>query len=137
MPASTISKLARAIGYPDEIPPRASVFPLQVDDGEITAMEMDGRLVLQAVLASCGENAALLETLASYAAGRILREEAVLAYDPQSDSVLLWQPAPADADAMQLREFFERFTASWDWWRARVQEILSPKPTFPEVMIRP
>ncbi|MBR0459987.1 MAG: type III secretion system chaperone [Victivallales bacterium] len=137
MSTSGIGRLARAIGYPDEIPSGVSTYALKVDDGEIVVAEMDGRLLLQAILAPCGENDSLLETLAGYAAGRILREEAVLAYDPQSDSVMLWQPAPAEADAMALREFFERFAASWDWWRARVQEILSPKPTFPEVMIRP
>ena len=137
MGINAIGRLARAIGYPDEIPSGASSCALLVDDAEVNVSEEDGRLLLQVALVPCGERDGLLETLASYAAGRVLREDAVLSYDPQSDSVVLWQAVSVNADAMELREFFERFAASWDWWRARVQEILSPKPTFPEVMIRP
>ncbi len=137
MSASATARLARAIGYPQAVPEGASTFTLMVDDGAVTATDAGGRLVLQATLALCGDKVEELATLAGYAAGRILREDAVLAYDPQGDSVVLWQSIGSGASPMELRQFFERYTASWDWWRARVEELENPKPSFPEVMIRP
>lgn len=134
MSGKTIESLARAIGYPDEVSSGLEFFPLHVDGGRIEAREENGRLVLSRVLASAGD--VDLAALASYAVGRLLREEAVLAYDPATDEVLLWQDVPTTSDPVLLRRFFEVFTASCDWWLARVQgarEISS----IPEMMIRP
>ena len=130
------ARLARAIGYPDAVPADAARAALLVDDAEIVASEEGGRAVLQATVAVEPADD-VLAPLAGFAAGRMLREEAVLAYEPKADAVLLWQAAPRDADALSLREFFRAFTASWDWWRARVSELESPRPSFPEVMFRP
>ncbi len=130
------ARLARAIGYPDPVPADAASAGLLVDGLEITATEDGGRALLQAAVATAPSDDEIV-SLAGYASGRVLREEAVLAYDPKADAVLLWQAAPADADPLVLREFFREFTASWDWWRARASELESPQPSFPEVMIRP
>jgi hypothetical protein len=130
------ARLARAIGYPDAVAADAARAALLVDGAEVVATEEGGRAILQAAVASGPSDETLL-ALAGFAAGRILREEAVLAYEPKADAALLWQAAPQGADALALRAFFRAFTASWDWWRARVSELESPKPSFPEVMIRP
>ncbi len=62
----------------------------------------------------------MIPALAAYAAGRMLREEATLAYG--KGNVFLWQDAPVDADDRTLLRLFESFTDSCDWWRARVEE---------------
>ena len=130
------ARLARAIGYPDAVAADAARAALLVDGAEVVASEEGGRAILQATVAA-GSSDETLVALAGFAAGRILREEAVLAYEPKADAVLLWQAVPQGADALALRAFFRAFTASWDWWRARAAELESPKPSFPEVMIRP
>ncbi len=136
---SATSRLLRAIGYPEEVTGDSAKCILQVDNGEITASDDGSRLVLRASLMPCGEESAAekIQTLVGFAAGRMLRESAVLAYDPQADAVILWQATNSHAGPMALRAFFEQFTASWDWWRERVTELESPTPTFPEVMFRP
>ena len=130
------ARLARAIGYPDAVAADASRVALLVDGAEVVATDEGGRALLQATVAAAPSDETLA-SLAGFAAGRVLREEAVLAYEPKADVALLWQAAPSDADALALREFFRSFTASWDWWRARAAELESPQPSFPEVMIRP
>ena len=130
-------RLANAIGYPDPVSGDAPLAVFNVDGEEITAEESGGRLLLRATLAPFGDDPGRAATLAGYAAGRILREEATLAYDPQEDAIILWHAAPVNLPHLALRTFFEQFTASWDWWRARVAEFDAPEPSFPEVVIRP
>ena len=130
------ARLARAIGYPDAVAADAARAALLVDGAEIVASDEGGRAFLQAPVAAEPSDEALA-SLAGFAAGRILREEAVLAYEPAADAAILWQAAPAGADALALRAFFRAFTSSWDWWRARAADLDSPQPSFPEVMIRP
>ena len=62
----------------------------------------------------------MIPTLAAYAAGRMLREDATLAYGKHS--TFLWQDASADASDQALVRLFETFVDSCDWWRARVDE---------------
>ena len=62
----------------------------------------------------------MFPALAAYAAGRMLREDAALAYG--DGGVFLWQDAPADADDRAFVKLFESFADSCDWWRARVDE---------------
>ena len=72
----------------------------------------------------------MLPLLASYAAGRVLHENATLAYGSlegnssklQKNNVFLWQDESADADDRTLVRLFESFADSCDWWRARVDE---------------
>ncbi len=130
------ARLARAIGYPDAVAADAARAALLVDGEEVVASDEGGRALLQANVAATPSDETLA-SLAGFAAGRIMREEAVLAYEPKADVAILWQAAPSDADALVLRDFFRSFTASWDWWRARAAELESPQPSFPEVMIRP
>jgi len=136
-------RLLAAIGYPERIPNTDEPFTLRVDGREVLVEESAGRIVLSFVLT---EDDSMIPALAVYAAGRMLREEATLAFGSfevskfrslegtaskplnlqasklPSSAVFLWQDAPADADDRALVRLFESFTDSCDWWRARVDE---------------
>ena len=134
MKETAISALATVIGYPEEVPTASESFVFSVDGGRVEASVERGRLVLVRGLAAAGD--VDLAQFAGYAAGRVLREEATLAYDPGDDRVILWQDVPADADAGLLRRFFEVFAASCDWWLARLDGAGSVS-SVPEMTIRP
>jgi len=138
----------KAVGYPERMPEGSSSFTMRVDGMEILAEESAGQIVLSFALT---DDAALLSTLASYAAGRMLKEDALLTYGRMMDAgtrtrdegacAFLWQSAPADADSHTLMRFFETFMDSCDWWRARVDVLRGSAPDGPSVpaamMIRP
>lgn len=129
-----VTRLARAIGYPEELPSEGSVV-LKVDGADFLAREDGGRLVLSCVLAE-SPDAETVERLAGYAVGRMLKEEATLAWDPAGSALILWQAVSATASEALLRRFFEVFATSADWWfaRARDGEMIS---AIPEMVIRP
>ena len=138
---SATESLSRAIGYPDEVPEGCRDYSFAVDDFEVRAQETGGRLRLTATVFTPtrdGSDEGRLAELAGYVPGRILKEEAVLAWDPDSESAILWQEYPATAEADDLRRFFEVFAASFEWWRDRANasqaEVESPMPEF---VIRP
>ncbi len=124
-----------AIGYPERVPDGAASFTFRVDGMEILAEERDGRLILSRVLTDSDE---ILPALAGYAAGRLLREEAVLAAERNTGGAFLWQDVQATADAQSLVRLFETFLDSCDWWRSRIAgEAASMSESVPEMMIRP
>ena len=132
---SAIGRLIDAIGYPERASEDVASFTLRVDGMEVLTEERDGRLILSRVLTDTDD---LLPTLAGYAAGRLLREEAVLAADPNTRGAFLWQDAPATADAQTLVRLFETFLDSCDWWRSRIAgETSNTSESVPEMMIRP
>ena len=110
-------RLLVAIGYPERIPNTEAAFTLRVDGREVLVEMSAGRIVLSVALT---EDESMIPALAAYAAGRILREEATLAFG--NGNVFLWQDAPADADDRALVRLFESFSDSCDWWLARVEE---------------
>ena len=134
MKETALETLTRAIGYPETPPAGATAFALTVDGGQVEARLERGRLVLVRALAAAAD--VDLAQFAGYAAGRVLREEAVLAYDPSDDRAILWQDVSAEADEPLLRRFFEVFAASCDWWLARVHAS-GESSSVPEMMIRP
>jgi len=100
---------------------------------EIVAEESSGRIRLVFRLT---DDKALLPRLASFAAGRMLHEDAVLAC--QKNQAFLWQEAPADADERTLVRLFETFADSCDWWRTRLAEhVVSDAVEITEAVIRP
>ena len=124
-----------AIGYPEKAPDGATSFPLLVDGGEVLVRAEAGRLVLSRALA-CDEGD--LPRLASFAPGRMLREEAILAADPTPDgAAFLWRELPADASPAAMQLAFESFCDSCDWWLDRITEFSAPEPEIPPLMIRP
>ena len=134
MKEAVLNSLAKAIDYPEEIPSGAVSFSFSVDDGIVEASVEKNRLLLTRSLSAASDTD--LARLADYAAGRVLREEATLAYDPTTDCVILWQDLPVSSDAALLRRFFEVFVASCDWWQARVRGAETAS-AIPEMMIRP
>lgn len=132
--AGAIRRLAEAIGYPGEVPESAFVFTFRVDGYEIASTVEAGEVLLRLDLPSDpGDVAAFAE----FAAGRILREAATLAYDAKAGVPFLWRKVPEDANDAALREVFEDFARSCDWWLARVAERGQEKPEMPELVIRP
>ncbi|MBQ6141291.1 MAG: hypothetical protein IJI54_08385 [Kiritimatiellae bacterium] len=131
---TAIERLIDAIGYPDGAPAGALSSVLRVDGAEVSAEVHDGMLVLSQALT---DNGSLLPALASYAAGRMLKEDAVLAYG--EGGAFLWQSAPADSDEHGLLRLFETFMDSGDWWRARMDALAGREEAPPPetVMIRP
>lgn len=133
---SCVERLLRAIGYPDRAPEAALSFTLLVDGVEIVASEEGGMLRLVCRLT---DDAAHLPRLAEYAAGRLLREDAVLAFDQRSGAAILWREVDGAADERTLQRAFEEFADSCDWWRERIdmQGGAQEASVFPEMMIRP
>ena len=142
MVKTAIARLADAIGYPEKVPDDSVVFTLRVDGAEILAEETGGRIVLEFALS---EDASVLQSLAGYAAGRMLREEAALAFGSihapghSGPQAFLWQDEDASADARSLLRLFETFMDSCDWWRERVNALRRSEAVPPPeaMMIRP
>ena len=70
-------RLLSVIGYPEKIPDTDGPFTLRVDGKEVLVEESAGRIVLSHVLTDADS---MIPTLAAYAAGRMLREDATLAF---------------------------------------------------------
>lgn len=136
MEANASVRLLKAIGYPAELPPGASSLSLVVDGSEMTLSERDGYLVLVKVLRRPDGEPVDVAALAGYAVGRLLKEEAVLAWDPTEETAILWQEVPVTAPDDVLRRFFEVFATSCDWWMARLDEAQVAE-RVPEMMILP
>lgn len=130
---NAVDRLLDAIGYPlDEVLSEGESVVLKVDGREVRVRELRGRLVLSFSLGTPSEEG--LRQLASFAMGRMLREEAVLAWDPERRELILWQSVPVTAAGDLMRRIFEVFLASCDWWADRSGETVE---TIPETMIRP
>ena len=133
MAKTAIERMAEAIGYPDRMSEGALLATLRVDGAEVTAAVTGERLVLSQRLT---DDAGKLPLLAGYAVGRMLKEEAVLAYG--DGAAFLWQDVSARAGDQALVRLFESFMDSCDWWRARVEGTREKeRAEFPEMMIRP
>ena len=133
MARTAIERLAGAIGYPDRMPEGALAATLRVDGVEVSAAATADRITLSLRLTDAADK---LPALAGYAAGRMLREEAVLAYG--DGAAFLWQDAPAGAGDQALVRLFESFMDSCDWWRARIDSGPAERSEpAPEMMIRP
>lgn len=139
MATRAIERLVEAIGYPERAPGGAASFAFLVDGGEIVATETARGLRLTCRLTDGADaTGASLPRLAEYAAGRMLREEATLAYG--AEGAFLWQEIPARADAHTLRRGFETFCDACDWWRERVSpqdDLGGGEPALNELRILP
>lgn len=118
MTGTRLEFFLKAIGYPDRMPEGSVSSTLRVDGMEVLAEERGGRIVLSYALT---QEASFLPLLAGYAAGRMLREDAVLASD--HSSAFLWQDASSSSGAREMVRLFETFVDSCDWWRERVDAL--------------
>ena len=110
MTRTRLEHFLKSVGYPDRVLEGSSSFTMRVDGMEIVAREASGRIVLSY---SLSDDSSIVPTLCSYAAGRILREDAVLTCD--KSSAFLWQDAPASSSEREMVRFF--------WWRERVDAL--------------
>lgn len=131
---SFIYDFARAIRYPQEVPAGVRSFVFLVDGLEVEAEELSRGLVLRFGL-ECSE--AQWVELAGYASGRLLREEAVLAWDMERERLFLWQELGAGLGEDELRGGFEAFVDSCEWWLSRCAEREVPRTVLPQLLIRP
>ena len=129
-----VGRLALAIGYPQEAPADSVDFTFKVDGGEIRALDLEKRIVLLREISREKDD---LPRLASYSAGRTLRESAVLYWDERIGAAVLSQECPVSATMHELRAFFEMFADSCDWWLARAAAKPVDSASFPEMVIRP
>ena len=118
MTTDRLEHFLKSVGYPDRVQEGSSSFTMRVDGMEVVAKEASGRIVLSYSLSG---DSAIVPTLCSYAAGRILREDAVLTCD--KSSAFLWQDAPASSSDREMVRLFETFVDSCDWWRERVDAL--------------
>jgi hypothetical protein len=129
-----ISELASAIGYPEKVAKDSLVYTFRVDGWEIIAERIANRIVLKRYLDVAYDD---LPLFASYAAGRLLREEAVFSWDDKAQKALLWREVPSNANTLTMKDAFEEFADSCEWWMQRVLDIHAPESVFPDVLIRP
>jgi len=135
---NVLERLCAAINYPDPVRPGTEKCVLIVDEAKVTATVDGGRLILSRVLAN-GEDFGEgdLGRLAGYAAGRTLKEEATIAWDPDEKILILWQAVSADSETAKIRLFFEVFCTSCDWWASRIAEGSSIGGKIPEMVFLP
>jgi len=133
-----IERLCEAINYPDRVGSDVGKFDLVVDGATVSATVDGGRMVLSRVLANDEDfGDGELGRLAGYAAGRAVKEEAVLSWDPESKVLILWQAVPIECETAQLRVFFDVFLTSCDWWAARIAEGATSGGKIPEMVFFP
>ena len=128
-----VQRLGELIGYPERVAAGTVSFAFLVDGDEVEARQNGGALLL---VWRFPENAPV-QRLAELAPGRILREEAVLAWDAPSKRAILWQVSAKGADDRSLVATFQEFLDSRDWWMNAVGELTAPKPTLADLIIRP
>jgi hypothetical protein len=131
---NVLGRLASAIDYPQIVSADAVEFTFRVDDGNVRALDLEKRLVLMREISRDEED---LPRLASYSAGRMLRENAMLYWDEHIGAAVLAQEIPASATSHELKVFFETFIDSCDWWLARTVAEPISSSSFPEMVIRP
>ena len=128
-----VERLGEAIGYPERVPEGAVSFAFRVDDDPVEARVKAGTLLFKWTFP---ENAPV-ERLAEFAAGRILRDPAVLAWDPVRERAILWWRTTKGADDRELVQAFRAFLDSRGWWKTCVAELTKPKATLRDLVIRP
>lgn len=133
---AAIERFVKAIGYPiDEIERTEGPISLLVDEMTIKVIEDRGDLILRFSLGSIEEvNAA---DILGFAAGRVLKEAAVAAFDPALGEVFLWQKLAAKSSENAAVDAFERFMTSCEWWKAAIgAELSKPKERVADEFMR-
>lgn len=120
-PMSEQMKFLSAIGYPlEEVEGQIGTIKLIVDGFELRLSEVRGALILSYTLGKLSETDGL--KVASFAAGRMLKEEAVVAYDPGTEELILWQKVAPNSGA---KIAFELFMTSCEWWKSAIGAEIS------------
>lgn len=134
MDEKAIEKLLEAISYPDRAGVEGARAVLTIDEDEVFVEVRDRFLRFMATL-DIGDSE--LVEFAAYVPGRIYKDAATLAVGDDGRA-FLWQDVPAASDERTLRQTFEAFLASCDWWRERIDAGRTDSEVrFQDVLIRP
>ena len=132
-----IDRFLQSIRYPERPRAVSDGVAISVDGEEVRVSERGGGLVFARTLVAGADADEQIQRLMELAAGRILKEEATLSYDPEREALILWQAVAANADETRLRRVFELFCTSCDWWTARTSGEAEVIDRMPEMVIRP
>ncbi len=124
MPLLT-EKFMRIVRYPEAEASPDGRTTLVFDGQPVLFHEERGALTLQMELPPLPQDAdkrheALLN-LTSYAVGRSLKDYAILSYDTEKKTLLLWQTLKGVISDETLVSTVETFLATGEWWRQRLQ----------------
>ena len=128
-----VERLGELIGYPERMPKGAVSFLFRVDDDPVEVRAKAGTLLFRWTFP---ENAPV-ERLAEFAAGRILRDPSVLAWDSVRERAILWRRTAKGAGDRELVQALQEFIGSRGWWKSCVAELTRPKVPLRDLVIRP
>ena len=137
MPLLT-EKFMRIVRYPAAEASPDGKTTLVFDGQPVLFHEERGVLTLRMELPPLPDDAdkrhETLLNLTSYAMGRSLKDDAVLAYDTDSKTLLLWKTLKGILDDDALVSSVETFLASGEWWRQRLQGSQATSAPPPNAM---
>ena len=128
-----VERFGELIGYPERVPAGVVSFVFRVDDDPVEVRQREGALVFKWTF----PGNAPIERIAEFAAGRIPRDRAVVAWDAFRERAILWQGTRKGAGERAQVEAFRLFLGSCDWWKRCIAELVQPRATLAEIVIRP
>ena len=124
MPLLT-EKFMRIVRYPAAEASPDGRTTLVFDGQPVLFQEERGALTLRMELPPLPDDAdkrhEMLLNLTSYAMGRSLKDDSILAYDTDSKTLLLWKTVKGIMDDGALVSSVEIFLAAGEWWSQRLQ----------------
>ena len=124
MPLLT-EKFMRLVRYPSAEASPDGRTTLVFDGQPVLFHEERGALTLRMELPplpdDAGKRHEMLLNLTSYAMGRSLKDDSILAYDTDTKTLLLWKTVKGIMDDDTLVSSVETFLAAGEWWRLRLQ----------------
>ena len=142
MPLLT-EKFMRIVRYPAAEASPDGRTTLVFDGQPVLFQEERGALTLRMELPPLPDDAdkrhETLLNLLSYAMGRSLKDDSILAYDTDSKTLLLWKTVKGIMDDDTLVSSVETFLAAGEWWRLRLQgpQAASAAPPPNSMFFRP
>ena len=134
----------RIVRYPEAEASLDGRTMLVFDGQPVLFHEEHGALTLQMELPPLPDDAdkrhETLLNLMSYAMGRSLKDDSILAYDTNSKTLLLWQTLKGVIDDETLVSTVEAFLSTGEWWRQRLQApqaVPSAAPPSHTMFFRP
>ena len=131
---NALNQFLHSIGYPASASQDAMEFVLNVDGNAMSVTDAGAHLVLKKEVS---RSADILPRLSRYAAGRFLCEDEILYWDGRMMAAVLSRKIPATASDREMREAFEAFANSCDWWDARSDASSASPERFSEMVILP
>lgn len=129
-----LNQFLHSIGYPASASQDVREFILNVDGNEMRAADAGAYLVL---MKEISRSADILPQLSRFAVGRFICEDEILYWDASLMAAVLSRKIPVTASDCEMRDAFEAFANSCDWWDARVNGSAVAPAISPEMVILP